>query len=240
MNNPAVGFRGRLSESSQVFILFFLNHPHFLALSKSKQRTTYKSKETIVKERNGCHALFPTDFPNQVFETADDVYVAVNKRAGEYGFSIIKSGLRAATRSSGRKARISCSCWGLARVQKSNGSREITASRKTGCPWSVWCEEIEETTTGEETKLGWMVSMPVKSLEGASELVVERQYIQNFHNHPLNETWAQKMADSGFRTIPECLLVQADFLAEVGNKPTKIYCVLLNQCDTTSERPIAR
>ena len=140
MNNPALGFGGRLSDIKPG-IHPILPGPPPLPPPIRNQRTTYKSKETIVKERNGCHALFPTDFPNQVFETADDVYVAVNKWAGEYGFSIIKSGLRAATRSSGRKARISCSCWGLARVQKSNGSGEVTASRKTGCPWSVWCEE---------------------------------------------------------------------------------------------------
>ena len=93
MNNPAVGFRGRLSESSQVFILFFLDHPHFLPLSETKEQHINQKKPLLrngtdvtpfslrisptryLKQQMMCMLLLINGLVNMVFQSSKVVYV---------------------------------------------------------------------------------------------------------------------------------------------------------------------
>ena len=204
--------------------------PKPLRMASDNKEVGYRSIATIREMHNKYAFIYPGDFPLQPFYEYEILIKALKRWSIKYGFGTTTNGSEKASGKRGIRKRIVCHCWGPPRSSKTKtaNNRNVTGSTKTGCPWAIYVEEVQNPA-GE---IVFMVTASAKTIIDRTKSLKDddSKYLQDQHNHPLVEDDSEKMASKSFRYIPEELYTFADNLADARMMPSKIYRALAEKC----------
>ena len=189
----------------------------FLYIAKMVMHTM----DDIVKERESMdyNHKFPPDMPTGPWCNDVTAKDEINKYAKECGFSVIfKTTTLIPNKKKGRRRQIVCDRWGFYQnrlyTDDVNKQRQ-SYSKKCGCPWSLWIEEIMS-----DYEPVWVCSIMSKEACLSAPC---------FHGrtHNLCKNVSSKNAFSSFRNIPDDLLHICQLMSSTVNTKL-IYQFLVN------------
>ena len=177
--------------------------------------------DDIVKERESLDYdhKFPPDMPTGPWNDDVSAKDELNKYAKECGFAVIfKTTVLNANKKKGRRRQIVCDRWGVYQnwVYTNDLEKQRQSyTKKCGCPWSVWIEEIASAH-----KPVWVCSSMSKEACLSAPC---------FHGktHQLCKNISSKNAFSSFWNIPEDLLHTCKLMSNTVNTKL-IYQFLVN------------
>lgn len=196
--------------------------------SKSLLRSFEEIQKVYVQERKWFHEGMPLN----PYPTLEALVDALNEWAQSRttcggGFAIIKDTSNDSSGKRGKTRKLLCDRAGFPRppkpdttVDTNKKKRNRKQSKKIGCPWSIYVEEIDS---------GWVVTYPTEQAIKAAT-ADQKSNGRLFHNHELIQSQTESLLNPNMRSIPPDMHDTAVLLQKAHLSPSKIFDFLMQSC----------